>query len=230
MKKCLIAIAMVLTLSMNADAAAQKHRHTPRTEQVDSTKTKDAIEAFSDTTATADANDAEDDQYVSHHRHSSFSVSGFPDDFFDNFDGKDIAGMIFVLLIILTIFLFAPIGIIIAIFYFVNKNRREKYRLAQMAMQNGQPIPNDLLNEKQDDWDCNDYQAGIRQMFTGVGLAIFLGITAGKYGFSIGALVFFIGLGKWFVARQAGTTGNRPRNDNHSSNFNNNNSNIQNYD
>jgi len=230
MKKCLIAIAMVLTLSMNADAAAQKHRHTPRTEQVDSTKTKDAIEAFSDTTATADANDAEDDQYVSHHRHSSFSVSGFPDDFFDNFDGKDIAGMIFVLLIILTIFLFAPIGIIIAIFYFVNKNRREKYRLAQMAMQNGQPIPNDLLNEKQDDWDRNDYQAGIRQMFTGVGLAIFLGITAGKYGFSIGALVFFIGLGKWFVARQAGTIGNRPRNDNHSSNFNNNNSNIQNYD
>ena len=230
MKKCLIAIAMVLTLSMNADAAAQKHRHTPRTEQVDSTKTKDAIEAFSDTTATADANDAEDDQYVSHHRHSSFSVSGFPDDFFDNFDGKDIAGMIFVLLIILTIFLFAPIGIIIAIFYFVNKNRREKYRLAQMAMQNGQPIPNELLNEKQDDWDRNDYQAGIRQMFTGVGLAIFLGITAGKYGFSIGALVFFIGLGKWFVARQAGTTGNRPLNDNHSSNFNNNNSNIQNYD
>lgn len=229
MKKCLIAIAMVLTLSMNADAAAQKHRHTPRTEQVDSTKTKDAIEAFSDTTATADANDAEDDQYVSHHRHSSFSVSGFPDDFFDNFDGKDIAGMIFVLLIILTIFLFAPIGIIIAIFYFVNKNRREKYRLAQMAMQNGQPIPNDLLNEKQDDWDRNDYQAGIRQMFTGVGLAIFLGITAGKYGFSIGALVFFIGLGKWFVARQAGTTGNRPLNDNHSS-YNNNNSNIQNYD
>ena len=230
MKKCLIAIAMVLTLSMNADAAAQKHRHTPRTEQVDSTKTKDAIEAFSDTTTTADANDAEDDQYVSRHRHSSFRVSGFPDDFFDNFDGKDIAGMIFVLLIILTIFLFAPIGIIIAIFYFVNKNRREKYRLAQMAMQNGQPIPNDLLNEKQDDWDRNDYQAGIRQMFTGVGLAIFLGITAGKYGFSIGALVFFIGLGKWFVARQAGTTGNRPLNDNHSSNFNHNNSNIQNYD
>ena len=230
MKKCLIAIAMVLTLSMNADAAVQKHRHTPRTEQVDSTKTKDAIEAFSDTTATADAEDAEDNQYVTSRHHSSFSVSGFPDDFFDNFDGKDIAGMIFVLLIILTIFLFAPIGIIIAIFYFVNKNRREKYRLAQMAMQNGQPIPNDLLNEKQDDWDRNDYQAGIRQMFTGVGLAIFLGIAAGKIGFSIGALVFFIGLGKWFVARQAGASGNHSRNDNNPNNFNNNNSSIQDYD
>ena len=34
MKKYLFAIAMVLSLSMNADAAAQKHRHTPRTEQV----------------------------------------------------------------------------------------------------------------------------------------------------------------------------------------------------
>ncbi|MBR1502606.1 MAG: hypothetical protein IJ618_01825 [Prevotella sp.] len=230
MKKCLIAIAMVLTLSMNADAAAQKHRHTPRTEQVDSTKTKDAIEAFSDTTSTAGTDDADDDQYVRRHRHSSYTISGFPDDFFDNFDGKDIAGMIFVLLIILVIFLFAPIGIIIAIFYFVNKNRREKYRLAQMAMQNGQPIPNDLLKDKQDDWDSNDYQAGIRQMFTGIGLAIFLGIAAGKIGFSIGALVFFIGLGKWFVARQAGVTGNRPHNDYNSDNINNNNSNIQNYD
>ena len=56
---------MVLVLSMNTEAVAQKHRHTPRTEQVDSTKTKDAIEAFSDTTAVAkDAEDAEDDQYV----------------------------------------------------------------------------------------------------------------------------------------------------------------------
>ena len=60
MKQLLIAIAMVLSLSMNADAAAQKHRHTPRTEQVDSTKNnQNAIEAFSDTTATAD--DAEDE-------------------------------------------------------------------------------------------------------------------------------------------------------------------------
>ena len=207
MKKCLIAIAMVLTLSMNADAAAQKHRHTPRTEQVDSTKNnQDAIEAFSDTTAVADADDEEDDQYIRSRGHSSYSVS--PTDFFDHFDGKDIAGMIFVLLIILTIFLFAPIGIIIAIFYFVNKNRREKYRLAQMAMQNGQPIPDELLKEKQVAMDHDDYQTGLRQMFTGVGLAIFLGIVAGKIGFGIGALVFFIGLGKWYIAKQAGATGN----------------------
>ena len=202
MKQCLIAIAMVLTLSMNASATAQKHRHTPRTEQVDTTKNnQDTIEAFSDTTNATNAEDAEDDQYIESRRTTTHQVSGFPD-FFNHLDGKDVAGMIFVLLVILIMFLAAPIGIIIAIFYFVNRNRREKYKLAQMAMQNGQPIPDQLLKENAA-MNKDDYDTGLRQMFTGVGLAIFLGIIIGKLGIGIGALVFFIGLGKWYVARQA---------------------------
>ena len=61
MKKYLIAIAMVLALSMNANAVAQKHRHTPRTEQVDTTKNNpDAIEAFSDTTAVSSTSNTAD--------------------------------------------------------------------------------------------------------------------------------------------------------------------------
>ena len=193
---------MVLALSMNANAAAQKHRHTPRTEQVDSTKNnQDAIEAFSDTTAVAaNADDAEDDEYISRRHRSSFEFSGW-----DGIDGKDIAGIIFVLSVVAIIFLIAPIAIIVAIFYFVNKNRREKYKLAQMAMQNGQPIPDQLLKENTASAMVNkdDYNTGLRQMFTGIGLAIFLGIIIGKLGIGIGALIFFIGLGKWFVARQA---------------------------
>ena len=194
---------MVLTLSMNASATAQKHRHTPRTEQVDTTKNnQDTIEAFSDTTNATNAEDAEDDQYIESRRTTTHQVSGFPD-FFDHLDGKDVAGMIFVLLVILIMFLAAPIGIIIAIFYFVNRNRREKYKLAQMAMQNGQPLPDQLLKENAPVASKDDYDTGVRQMFTGVGLAIFLGIIIGKLGIGIGALIFFIGLGKWFVARQA---------------------------
>ena len=201
MKKYLIAIAMVLTLSMNANAAAQKHRHTPRTEQVDSTK-KDqpAIEAYSDTANARSAEDAEDDKYITH-RHV-YADDDFPGSYFSGMGRDEIFGMGFVVLIVLLTCVVAPIGIIIAIFYFVNKNRRERYRLAQMAMQNGQPIPDDILKKEKDDWDSNTYQAGLRQMFTGVGLAIFLGIIMGKLGFGIGALVFFIGLGKWIVARQ----------------------------
>ena len=68
---------------------------------------------------------------------------------------------------------------------------------------NGQPIPDQILNEQQNIVnERSDYNAGLRQMFTGIGLAIFLGIILDELGIGIGALVFFIGLGKWIVARQ----------------------------
>lgn len=224
MKQLLISIAMVLTLSMNAEAAAQKHRHSPRTEQVDSSKSKkDAIEAFSDTTA----EDAEDDKYISYRRSTSYSRRDAEDvkQVLEGVSSMVDSGMIIGIIAIVIIFLIAPLLIIITIFYFVNKNRRERYKLAQMAIQNGQQIPDDILKEKEDDWDKNDYQSGMRQIFLGVGLAIFLGIVAGKIGFGIGALVFFIGLGKVFIARRS----DQPRNDSMCDNNLNNNSNNSNH-
>jgi hypothetical protein len=224
MKQLLISIAMVLTLSMNAEASAQKHRHSPRTEQVDSSKSKkDAIEAFSDTTA----EDAEDDKYISYRRRTSYSGSDAEDvkQMFEGVSSMVGSGMIIGIVAIVIIFLVAPLLIIATIFYFVNKNRRERYKLAQMAIQNGQQIPDDILKEKEDDWDKNDYQSGMRQIFLGVGLAIFLGIVAGKIGFGIGALVFFIGLGKVFIARRS----DQPRNDSMCDNNLNNNSNNSNH-
>jgi len=116
-------------------------------------------------------------------------------------------------------FLIAPLLIIFVIFYFVNKNRRERYKLAQMAIQNGQPIPNEVLNDTKNAIRNDDYQAGIRQMCVGAGLAIFLGFVMGDLGWGIGALVFFIGLGKWYVGRQARMDNPNPNN------FNNNNNN-----
>ena len=229
MKKYLIAIAMMLTLSMTADAAAQKHRHTPRTEQVDSTKQRDALEAYSDTTGIsgADADDEEEYQYSRRSvTYSDEDLKGAIKQAVNSMDGDGIAGMVFVLLICLILFVLAPIGIIIALFYFINKNRREKYRLAQMAMQNGQPIPTELLNEAKDkdEWDSNDYAAGMRQLFLGIGLMIFLGYTAGKIGFAIGALVFFVGLGKVVVAKTSGknNSGNANNNLDNWDNINNN--------
>ena len=197
MKQLLIAIVMVLALSMNAGATAQKHRHTPRTEQVDTTKNaNDAVEAFSDTTTVAESADVDDEDYT---RRDAEDVR----EILEGVGSIMAPGMVIAIIALVVIFLLAPLLIIIAVFYFVNKNRKERYKLAQMAIQNGQPIPDDILNQKQETWDHNDYQAGIRQMFLGVGLAIFLGIVAGLTGFGIGALVFFIGLGKWFIARNA---------------------------
>ena len=208
MKQYLIAIAMVLALSSNATATAQKHRHTPRTEQVSDTvkHNQDAIEAFSDTTATTNSNATDDDDNTTY-RHrvvvegedAERVVSGI----FGDMGGAAFMGMLIPILAIVCVGFLLPVILVLLVFYFINRNRKEKYRLAEMAIKNGQPIPDALLKDsKNDDWDSTSYNAGIRQMFTGVGLAIFLGIVAGEVGFGIGALVFFIGLGKWYIARQ----------------------------
>ena len=191
MKKTLIAMMMLLTLSMGVQAAGQKHRHTPREQEelVDSTS-KGGIDVFSDTTSVDTAvnnyNDWDDDEGDIVERKISH--------FIDTMDSKDFLGAFVVLGVLLILFVLAPFVIIVAIFYFINKNRKDKMRIAEMAMQQGQPIPEQLLEDNNTVSD--EYQKGLRQCFVGVGLMVFLGLTAGEVGFGIGALVFCIGLGK----------------------------------
>ena len=212
MKKVLLTGALLMTLSMSMQTMAQKHRHTPQQELVDSTS-KDAIEVFSDTTSTDTATSNKRKVTVTTRtspwssRTTTYEVDD--DDFggivhsvFSNMDSKDLGGMLFVLAVLFILFVLAPVLIIIALFYFINKNRKEKMRLAQMAMQQGQPIPNQLLDDKPID-NNDEYQKGMRQCFVGVGLMIFLGYAAGNVGFGVGALVFCIGLGKVFASRTA---------------------------
>lgn len=199
---------MVLALSSSTSAIAQKHRHTPRTEQVSDTvkHNQDAIEAYSDTTATNNANADDNANHSGYSHHVVYEgedaervVSGI----FGDMDGAAFMGMLIPILAIVCVGFLLPVILVLLVFYFINRNRKEKYRLAEMAIKNGQPIPDALLKDsKNDDWDSTSYNAGIRQMFTGVGLAIFLGIIMGDLGFGIGALVFFIGLGKYVIARQ----------------------------
>lgn len=204
MKKYLVAIAMVLTLSMNAGATAQKHRHTPRTEQVDTVKNnQSAIEAFSDTTTAKDnANVNDDDDNYTRHVTLEASDEDVEQIVRGVFSGVGGAALLVPIIAILCFGLFLPIIILFIVLYFINRNRKEKYRLAQMAIQNGQQIPEELLKESYSA-DKNAYNTGITQMCTGVGLAIFLWYILGDLGLGIGALVFFIGLGKFIIARQA---------------------------
>ena len=220
MKKVLFTMALLLTLNMGMQAAGQKHRHTPQKEQVDSAK-KDAIEAYSDTTSTDTSTVTKNKTKVTvttptspwstrttTYEMDDDDIGSVISNAFSNMRGKDIAGMFFVLCVLLIIFVLAPVFIIIALFYFINKNRKEKMRLAQMAMQQGQPIPDQLLNDKPSNGD-EEYQRGMRQCFVGVGLMVFLGYAAGTVGFGIGALVFCIGLGKVFASRTARKNNNR---------------------
>ena len=210
MKKVLFTMALLLTLTVGVQAAGQKHRHTPQQELADSA-VKGGVVAYSDTTSndttvrvskgqvtvstpmgTQSWDYDVDDEDVGNVIHRAFS----------EMRGKDLAGIILVLGVLLIIFVLAPVLIIIALFYFISRNRKEKMRLAQMAVQQGQPIPDQLLDDRQQDVDV-EYQKGMRQCFVGVGLMVFLGYAAGQVGFGIGALVFCIGLGKVFASKTA---------------------------
>jgi hypothetical protein len=201
MKKTLVTMMMLMALLMGAEAMAQNHRHTPRAQEelVDTSK-QGAIEVFSDTTTVADSasasavSDSWDDE-------DEFYYHTFKD-LVGDMTSKDLTGIAVVLGSLFILFVMAPVLIIIALFYFINKNRKDKIKLAQMAVQQGQPIPEQLLENKQETVN-DEYQKGLRQCFVGVGLMIFLGLTAGEVGFGIGALVFCIGLGKIVAGKMA---------------------------
>ena len=202
MKKVLIVFTLMLTLGMSVQAASQKHRHTPRgTELVDTTKQSSGVDAFSDTTSIDSAYSSSFDDEWDYDDPVEKGVGKMLENIFS--DSAIVPGMVISIIAIVIIFLLAPLLIIIAIFYFVNKNRKEKMKLAQMAMEKGQPIPDELLNNVPDEVS-DEYQKGMRQCFVGVGLMIFLYFAAGTIGFGIGALVFCIGLGKVLAAKSVG--------------------------
>ena len=203
MKKVLITLTLLLTLGMTTEMVAQKHRHTPQAKELVDSTSKDAVEVYSDTTSasTTVADTDNDDDWT---RDDDQYPATIMDHMLDNVveGSSEIAGMFFVLAVLLIIFVVSPVFIIIALFYFINKNRKDKMRLAQMAMQQGQPIPDKLLEEQVGSGD-EDFKKGMRQCFIGVGLMIFLGFAAGTIGFGVGALVFCIGLGKIVAVKMA---------------------------
>ena len=205
MKKYLIALTLLLALGSNDPVAAQTQKSRQQHELVDSTRQHAGLEAFSDTT------DAYEDSIIAASTNSHVSVDWDGEDAQEAFGGfmrqlkaDDIAGMFFVLAVVLIVFVISPLVIFGLLLFFIFRNRKQKMKLAQMAMQNGQPIPDQLLNERQGTTDDKyAYQSGMRQLFLGIGLMIFLGFTIGKIGVGIGALVFFIGLGKVIIGRKS---------------------------
>lgn len=210
---------MLLTLGITVPAMAQAQQKQEQQELVDST-VKDALEAFSDTTMEAV------DSAISRNINI---VDDWDDDedagpifkkFMREVNANGLVGMFFAMMVVLVIFVISPLVIFGLLLYFIFRNRRQKMRLAEMAMQNGQPIPDQLLREP-DFGDTATYQSGMRQLFLGIGLMIFLGFTAGKIGVGIGALVFFIGLGKVIIARKPKADPNAINSHNNPNNSNN---------
>jgi len=201
MRKYLVAMTMLVTLGVELPVMAQRQQPKDGQELVDSTQKSDALEAYSDTTDVAD-----DTTVVSrHHRIGGYTNSiGNVNNIFERVFGIGVggmaAGMVFVLLVLFILFVLAPVIILIVLFYFINKNRKQKMKLAEMAMKQGQPIPDQLLVE-QKETDSELWQKGLRQTFLGVGLLAFFGYVGSTLGIGVGILVTVIGLGKLAIVK-----------------------------
>lgn len=142
----LLSVATLLATT-TAYASEQSHRHTPRTKTNVTMKASNGsvsagIVAYSDTTDTAYyAADADpiDEEFNYGSSHNSDI-----EDFREVMSVLGTAAMI-PIIIIAIIFIGAPAIIIFIICYFIYKNRQQKLKLAEMAMQNGQPIPDSVL-------------------------------------------------------------------------------------
>ena len=83
------------------------------------------------------------------------------------------------------------------IFFFRYKNRKARYRLVEQALAAGQPLPEDFLKE---DKPNDPRTQGIKNIFTGIGLFIFLWAITGEFGIgAIGLLIMFMGIGQWII-------------------------------
>ena len=199
MKKVLSVLALMLALTSVCQASGQRHRHHPQaiglTQTIDSGSTAlpsdtAGIDAFSDTTSTTTStpqttnDDFDDDEFFSHMGNWGF------------FDGiGPILGACLAAVICL-----APFVLMGFIVWIIFRNRNQRYRLAEKAMERGQPIPDDLLSAKQITDDIL-WRKAIRNIFLGIGLAIFFACWHSTFLMGIGWLLCFYGIGQAVICK-----------------------------
>lgn len=208
MKKILFSLVAVMLLGSTVPMEAQRHRHTPRTVVVDDTKADNGIEAYSDTSSTAqpldstaystsdDADDINDS--------NRFDPSRFSDPF-SWFAFLGTSGFVGILLTILLLgvgllFLFMPLIIVLLIMRYMVRRHNDRVRLAEKAMEQGQPISEGEmpLNKKSPDYL---WRRGVRNVSIGAGLALFFWFLGADPLVGIGLLVACLGLGQMFMVR-----------------------------
>lgn len=201
MKKILVAIMAGLVISAAMPTMAQRHRHTPMaTVKVDSkadkdgnTKSSTTIVAFSDTADVDTADMADED--------SLFDAGTYGWDKPYNLEAlSDIMENAFLpIAIVFIMFCLAPVLIIALIIYFIIKSRKQKIQLAELALKNGQPIPQDIAKSKQPN-DQGLWEKGVKKMFLGIGFVVFSIFIHSRTCTGTGFIIAFYGAGQAIIA------------------------------
>ena len=213
MKKLFLAFMLSLTLGvtqMSFAASAPKHRYTPKTqvdnkqvvsatEQPTTSAPQDAVEAYSDTTSvdTTSAQVDADDSNQSR-SHSIYSLENYDDpfDFFGSVFGKGtLFFVMFVMLVIGLLFVFAPLIIIFIIFKYLYRRHKDRMRIMEMALEKGVDVPEE---QRPIDKQSDEYliKRGLRNFFLGAGLVAMFAFWHWHFMAGIGALVSVYGLGQ----------------------------------
>lgn len=208
MKKILLSFVAVMLLGSAVPMEAQRHRHTPRTAVVDDNKDDNGIEAYSDTSSTAQpfdstayssSNDVDDINDS-----NRFDPSRFSDPFswFPFLGTSGFVGILITVLLIgvVLLFLFMPLIIVLLIIRYLVRRHNDRVRLAEKAMEQGQPLGESEmpLNKKSPDYL---WRRGVRNVSIGAGLALFFWFLGADPLVGIGLLVACLGLGQMFMVR-----------------------------
>ena len=201
MKKILAALMAGMILTGSLPATAQHHRHTPlasvkATQQTDkdgNTKASAAIVAYSDTTS-VDSADVDtvgfDDDAATQGWDEPYDIDGL----------AKLMGNAFVpIAIVFIMFFLAPVMIIALIIYFIIKSRKQKIQLAELALKNGQPIPQEVAKQRVAK-DEDLWAKGLKKMFLGIGFVIFACFINEKFFMGLGFAYAFYGAGQAVIA------------------------------
>ena len=208
MKKILFSLVAIMLLGSTVPMEAQRHRHTPRTTVVDDTKADNGIEAYSDTSSTAEQLDTADYSTTADtddvNDSNRYDPSRFSDPFswFAFLGTSGFVGIVITILLlgVVLLFLFMPLIIVLLILRYMVRRHNDRVRLAEKAMEHGQPIGEGEmpLSKKSPDYL---WRRGVRNVSIGAGLALFLWLLGADSLVGIGLLVACLGLGQMFMVR-----------------------------
>ena len=150
---------------------------------------KTVTDTLSIMTYEGSSSDGKSDKGWKHHNSSGWDW-GF------DLDGKTSETIISVTAIV---FIFGlPLLIVFTVFFFNYKNRKAKYRLAEQALSSGQQLPEDFFKNAEKTEDIRT--KGIKNIFIGVGLFIFLWAITENFGVGcVGLLIMFTGFGQLVI-------------------------------